>query len=87
MNEKYYILKRVWLSKSGIQTVLYLGRDHNDKIDYVDNIDDAIKMTKEDAECWKLILANSRMLSIEEIESDTPVLEDDQKEKNNEGNS
>ena len=65
--DKRYILKINWKSKLGYQEDLYLGRDVDDKIKCIPERDRAMRMTKEDAECWKLILANSKMWTIEEV--------------------
>lgn len=80
MSNKKYILKRNWQSKIGAQEILYLGRNSDNKIDCVENKEEALVMTKEDAEGWLLIIPHGHKLwSIEEIEIKQEVIE----EKNN----
>jgi hypothetical protein len=76
MSETKYILSQFWQSKTGLQQTLYLGK-YNGKIDCVDNKDDALIMTKEDAESWKQIVSRKHMLwNIEEIEIKQDVIEE-----------
>ena len=83
--EQQYILKRVWQSKTGFQEFLYLGRNENNKIDCIPDKEKAIKMTKTECEEWLLVLSEKRMWSIEEDNTPTPTLENQNQEENKDG--
>lgn len=61
MSENNFILKRNWQSKTGLQEVLYLGFNENNKLDCITDIKKAMTMTQEECERFKSILANSQM--------------------------
>lgn len=81
--KQQYILKRVWQSKTGLQEFLYLGYNNKNKIDCISNKEKAIRMTKEECEEWLLVLSGKRMWSIEEDNTPTPTLKNQQEEKEN----
>lgn len=84
INLKKYILKRPWQSRHGVREILYLGYNESNRVICVSNKDEAIIMTKEDCEGWLLILADSKMWSIEEVEP-PQELESEITEENNNG--
>jgi hypothetical protein len=68
MEQKKYILKRPWTLKNGTKKMLYFGYNEEGILDCIENKDMAKVMTKEDAECWRLVLTHGYIWSIEEIE-------------------
>ena len=77
---KKCVLKRMWQSRSGLNQVLYLGDNGSGKLDCVVDKGQAKIMTTEDAECYRLILADARMWIIEEIEEEPQTVQEEQKE-------
>lgn len=68
MSNKQYRLKKLWQSRSGLQEVLYLSFKNN-RIDCTNIKEDALVMTKEDAESWLIILPRGKSAwSMEQIE-------------------
>lgn len=90
MSEINFILKRPWQSITGIQEILYLGYNDENKIDCIPNRNKAKVMTCEECEEWLLVLANRNMWSIERFEEMTEepeeIQEETQEENINEGN-
>lgn len=60
-----YILKRPWQSRHGHQEELYLGYNENNKLDCIVDLPKAKKMTQEECEEFKSILANSKVWVID----------------------
>jgi hypothetical protein len=67
MSEKNFILKCNWQSKTGLQEELYLGYNENNKLDCVSDLKRAKKMTQEECEDFKVILANSKAWVIDTV--------------------
>ena len=67
-NLKKYILKRPWQPRIGLNLMLYLGYNSYDKISCVEDKSQAKIMTEEKCKSWLLIINDSKLWSMEEVE-------------------